>query len=143
MFAVTDISEVYDSALAKAVRGIAIVDKSYVVVKDEIKTLDRASKIRWTMLTPAKVTIKEGNTAELTLNGKSLLLKVNAPGKIEMKTWSTDPPNSYDAPNPGTTLVGFEIMLPANTTNSLEVHLIPGTAGNKVIKPAPALASWK
>jgi len=143
MNAVTDISAVYDSMVAKAVRGIAILDKSYVVVRDEIKTNNKIAKIRWTMLTPATVQITSANTAELTKDGKKLKLQVSSPGKVTMKTWSTDPPNSYDAPNPGTTLVGFEVTLDANTENTLEVMLIPGNVNTKSVKKTSPLAAWK
>jgi hypothetical protein len=143
MFAQTDMSTVYDSALTKAVRGIAIADKSYVVIKDEIATTGNETVIRWTMLTPANVTIKGENMAELTQGDKKLLLKVLAPGKVTMKTWSTDPPNTYDAPNPGTILVGFEVTLPANSAHTLEVHLVPQSGKIRNTKASASLASWK
>jgi hypothetical protein len=143
MNAVTDMSAVYEGMVAKSLRGVAIVDKSYVVVRDEIKTNDRSTKVRWTMLTPAEVKMISGNSAELTKDGKKLILQVNVPGKVTMKTWSTDPPNSYDAPNPGTVLVGFEVILPPNSENMLEVTLAPQKAGMKPIKKSAALSSWK
>ncbi|HTF29208.1 MAG TPA: heparinase II/III family protein [Flavitalea sp.] len=144
MNAVTDMSQVYDSSLSKSVRGVAIIDKSYVVVKDEIKTLAKPTVVRWTMLTPARVTITGDKTVELTAaNGKKLLMQVNGPGKITMKTWSTDPPHDYDAPNPGTILVGFEVTLPPNSDNTLEVTLTPQKTLTKPIKKTPALMSWK
>ena len=60
-----------------------------------------------------------------------LLIAVMFTVKVTMETWSTDPPNSYDAPNPGTILVGFEVMLPANSENALEVTLVP--QGSKAV----------
>jgi len=143
MNAVTDMSQVYEGSLSKSVRGVAIIDKSYVVVKDEIKTLAKPAIVRWTMLTPARVTITGDKTAELTANGKKLLMQVNGPGKITMKTWSTDPPHDYDAPNPGTIMVGFEVTLPPNSDNTLEVTLTPQKTLIKPIKKTPALMSWK
>ncbi|HTE27545.1 heparinase II/III domain-containing protein [Flavitalea sp.] len=143
MNAVTDISAVYEGMVAKSLRGVAIVDKSYVVVRDEIKTNDRSTKVRWTMLTPADVKMISANSAELTKDGKKLILQVNTTGKVTMKTWSTDPPNSYDAPNPGTILVGFEVILPPNSENVLEVTLAPQKANRTPIKKSAALVSWK
>lgn len=143
MFAITDMSTVYDSALTKAVRGVAIVDKGYVVIKDEVNTTGKETTIRWTMLTPAVVTIKDAGSAELTQGDKKLLLKVLAPGKVSMKTWSTDPPNSYDAPNPGTIMVGFEVTLPANSAHTLEVHLVPQGPKMRSTHASTALNSWK
>jgi hypothetical protein len=143
MNAVTDMSEVYKGAADKAVRGIAIVEKSYVLVRDEVRTIDKPVKIRWTMLTPATVNINSSNSAELTKDGRKLTLQVKSPGKVTMKTWSTDPPNSYDAPNPGTTLVGFEIEVPAGTEETLEVLLVPGKAAKKVAATSKPLNAWK
>ena len=69
------------------------------------------------------------NEATLTDNGKVLKLRVQGPDNIVMKTWSTEPPNSYDAENPGTIIVGFECEIPANTKESFEVIMIPETMG--------------
>ncbi|MBC7888712.1 MAG: heparinase II/III family protein [Ferruginibacter sp.] len=142
MNTVTDLSEVYKGALVKSNRGIAIVNKSYVLVRDEIETENKESTIRWTMLTPATVKIIDTNKAELTKDGKTLILTVQTPAKITMKTWSTDPPHNYDAPNPGTTLVGFEVILPAKTKTALNVTLVPGNAVNKAIKKIAPLQNW-
>ena len=143
MNSVTDLTEIYKGQVAKANRGIAIVDKSYVVVRDEIETLDSSTTIRWTMLTPATVKIISNNSAELTQNGKKLLLQVESTSEVAMKTWSTDPPNSYDAPNPGTSLVGFEIIVPAHTTISFNVKLIPEKALSNATKKIQPLKNWK
>jgi hypothetical protein len=144
MNAVTDLSEVYKGTAANVQRGVAIVDQQYVVVRDEIRALDTTTTIRWTLLTPASVTITGKNTAELTKGGKKLLLRVDAPGDIMMKTWPTDPPpNSYDAPNPGTIRTGFELTIPAGSGTVLTVSLIPEkaiAAANKKIGP---LQSWQ
>ena len=142
MNAVTDMTEVYKGAVAKSVRGIAIVNKAYVVVRDEIETLNNVTTIRWTMLTPATVKITGLNRAELTKDGKKLILRVQSPAKVAMKTWSTDPPNTYDAPNPGTSLVGFELTLPANAKTALNVELIPENSLKKATKKIQPLQSW-
>lgn len=142
MGATTDMSEVYNGALKKARRGVAVVDKSYVIVEDEIETLPNETKIRWTMLTPAEVKITGSSKAELTKNGKKLLLQVQSPANVTMKTWSTDPPNSYDAPNPGTTLAGFEVILPANTKTSITVSLVPESAVKKASQQIQPLEKW-
>ena len=142
MNAVTDLSEIYKGQVAKANRGIAVVDKNYVVVRDEIETLNDATTVRWTMLTPANVKIIGTNKAELTQDGKKLILQVDAPLPFTMKTWSTDPPNSYDAPNPGTTLIGFEIVLPANSKTAFNVSLVPEKALKKANKKIQPLINW-
>ncbi|MEP6750411.1 MAG: heparinase II/III family protein [Bacteroidota bacterium] len=130
--AVIDMTEAYKNSLAKAERGISIIEDTYVAVLDKVEALDTVTTIRWTLLTPATVTITGKNTAELTQHGKKLILKVEKPGNIVMKTWPTDPPpHDYDAPNPGTTLTGFEVTIPAKSKVTIAVSLTPVTNKKK------------
>ena len=124
MYAASDISSVYENQLAAAKRGVAIVNQKFVVVRDELTAPNKPVTVRWTMLTSATPKLGK-NIITLTKDGKKLVLKVNTNSKVTMKTWSTTPTTSYDAANPGTILVGFECEIPANTTKSLEVLLIP------------------
>ncbi len=140
--AITDISSLYTGNLNKASRGIAIIDNQYVEVHDEIETKDSETTIRWNMLTSAEVSISGNNTAVLTINGKKLTLKVKEPGGIIMKTWSTVPPHSYDAANPGTLMVGFEVKIPANTKSSLTVLLLPEGAKENSSLSVKKLGEW-
>jgi len=144
MNAVTDMTEVYKGALAKATRGIAIVDQQYVVVRDEIEAADTVTTIRWTLVTPASVMLTGTNTAELTKDGKKLFLRVETPAAITMKTWPSDPPpNSYDAPNPGTIRTGFELTIPAKSATSIVVRLVPEKAAAIANKKIASLDAWK
>jgi hypothetical protein len=142
MNAVTNMTDVYKGSLSKANRGVAIADQKYVVVRDEIETLSKETTIRWTLLTPADVKITGKNEAELSKNGKKLLLRVQEPANITMKTWTTVPPNSYDAANPGTTLTGFEVTIPANIKTNIVVALIPQGAEKGANKKIPPLEKW-
>ena len=143
MHTVTDLSEIYKGQIAASKRGIAVVDKKQVLIRDEIETLNKETTIRWTMLTPADVRIINDHQALLTKDGKTLTLDVGKLPNLKMKTWSTDPPKSYDAPNPGTILTGFEVTVPANTKIALNVRLIPGEKGKSKLKNIPALENWK
>lgn len=130
-YALSDLSTVYQDQLSEIKRGVAIVDKKYVVVRDELTATGKESTtIRWTMLTGANVEITGPNSAVLTKDGKKLLLRVDSPATIRMKTWSTEPTTGYDAPNPGTILTGFECDVPAGTKQTLQVLLIPENAGD-------------
>lgn len=141
--ATTDMTSVYRNAVAVAKRGVAIIDQKYVVVKDEITTSDKPTVVRWAMLTPAEVRIGTNGSAELIQNGKRVQLKVMEPASVTLKTWSTQPTHDYDAPNPGTTLVGFELTLPSNTSQIINVQLIPeGISVNEDTK-IPSLKDWK
>ena len=142
MNATVNMTEVYKGSVANVSRGVGIMNKRYVVVRDEIETLPNETTIRWTLLTPADVKITGTNGAELSKDGKKLIIRVQEPANITMKTWSTDPPNSYDAPNPGTTLVGFEVKIPANTKTAISVMLIPEGAESTASQKVPALQNW-
>lgn len=128
MRAVLDLTDVYRQDLKQARRGIAIINKQYVTVRDELETGDSMCVIRWAMLTPATVTSISGNHAELTSKGQKLSLSIKGIRGAKFQTWSTDPRHNYDAANPGTTLIGFEITVPANTRITYNVIMTP--AGN-------------
>ncbi|WP_080053726.1 heparinase II/III domain-containing protein [Spirosoma aerolatum] len=138
----TDLSDIYKESLSKAVRGVAIVDKAYVLVRDELEALPTETTVRWTMLTQASVNLLGGSKAELTKDGKKLILDVVEPAGATLKTWSTDPPNEYDAANPGTIRVGFDVTLPANSKTALTVRLLPEKAANRSKSSAQPLAQW-
>jgi hypothetical protein len=141
MYAVSDISSVYENQLASAKRGVAIVNQKFVVVRDELLAPNKPVTVRWTMLTSATPKLGK-NSISLTKDGKTLNLKVNAGTKVTMKTWSTTPTTTYDAPNPGTTLVGFEMQLKANQKQAIQVLLVPGSVDAKLAKFEKTLDKW-
>lgn len=142
-FAISDLSAVYENQLKTLQRGVAIVDAKHVVVQDEFVTLDDPANIRWTMLTAADVTITSKNTAVLKKNGKLLTLRVDYPKNVELKTWSSEPTTTYDAPNPGTIFVGFETTVPASQSGRFVVRLIPPGAEEESKNEIASLEQWK
>ena len=141
MYSISDISTVYYGQLKKATRGVGIIDGKYTIIRDEIETLDRFTKIRWNMVTYADVQLGS-KEAVLSENGKTLHLKVQGPEHIQMLTWSTAPTNNYDAENPGTIMVGFECELPANSSEAFEVILVPKPVESEAIFLDKSLAEW-
>ena len=141
MYSISDISTIYDGQLKSAKRGVGIMDGMYTVIRDEVETLDKPTKIRWNMVTFS--TIDLGNKeAVLTDNGKVLHLKVQGPDNIQMKTWSTAPTNNYDAENPGTIMVGFECEVPGNAAEAFEVILVPESANALAAFTNVSLDMW-
>lgn len=140
---VMDLSSVYRDQLANAKRGIAIVNKEYVTIRDELETGNEACTIRWSMLTRATVTSIDGNQILLTYKNKKMALYLAGLPDIKLQTWRTDPPNNYDALNIGSTLVGFELTIPANTKTAFNVILLPGAKSISVQKSAlKTLNEW-
>src|SRR5690554_4079669 len=140
-FAVSDISTIYNGQMERVIRGVAIKDEKYVVIRDEVKALDKSTKIKWAMFTEAEVEL-DGKLALLTNGNKKLYLKVDGPENIEMKTWSTAPTNDYDAENPGTRMVGFECSVSPGFEGSFEVMLIPQDAEDSAQFLNKKLKDW-
>lgn len=137
--AVTDLSDIFlPGQLQSASRGIALVENNSVMVRDEV-TPAKDITLRWTLLTPAEAAIVSDKTIELSQNGKKLYLTFNADIKLTLKTWPTTPVRDYDAPNPGTQLVGFEAQIPAG--KSVSMNAVFSTDPKKTIKTT-ALKSW-
>jgi hypothetical protein len=141
MNAIVDLSEIFRGQLDGCTRGIAIVDSRYVAVRDEFKTANKETTVRWTLLTTAEAKLRGSKVIELRKDGKKLTVEISAPLKVTLKTWPTTPSHDYDAPNPGATLVGFEAVIPANTSVAWTVKLIPQNA-RKTSAPIPELAQW-
>ena len=95
------------------------------------------------MLTPASVSIISNNKAELTLNGQKLLLQVQEPTNVILKTWSVAFTNTYAASSKGNTYIGFETNLLNSNITPITVLLIPeGTNPPSSIPKVPALKDW-
>ena len=139
MALISDITPSYVGQLKEAKRGIAIVNNQYTVVRDEIAAPEKQIVLRWTLLTAAHVRIKDAKTVELTQHGKTMSLIFDASVPFEIKTWSTDPGTDYDAPNPGTYLVGFEASIPAGTSHYFNAFF---TDSDAVLKPVEKLVNW-
>lgn len=140
MFAKTDLSSIYAGELKSAKRGVAIVDQKYVVVRDELEAESKPTVVRWTMMTTATPELQE-KAILLTKDGKKLLLKIESDIPVTTKTWSTTPTTTYDAQNPGTILVGFEMKLEPGQKKDIQVMLVPENAGQP--KFSKSLANWK
>lgn len=125
MGAIIDMTKVYDDQLQDAKRGVAIVDKQYVLVRDEILNKDHPSKLRWNMVTDAEVKILDNNTIKLIKNRKKLILKAQANAKLSARIWPAQPASDFEAPTQGKTFVGFDIELDASSKTNIEVLLIP------------------
>ncbi len=139
LFAVSDLTELYKGEILSAKRGISILNKTAVLIQDEIKANANATTLRWNWLTGADVKIIDDKTVELSKNGKKMRLKLEVSSDFKIKEWSTKPTHSYDAENPGTQFVGIEVALPANESVTIKALL----SENSAQIPATKLSDWK
>lgn len=138
---IIDMSPVYEGQLASARRGIGLRPDGSVLVLDEIETA-KAANVRWGMVTRAKVSLRGDRTALLTQGGQELTFIVLSPRHAEIELYETaTPPRDFDAPNPGTRMIGFTAALPPNTHERLSVLLRPGKAGGRLVEIQP-LSKW-
>ena len=141
---IMDMSEVYAGQLAQAERGFALLPDGRVLIQDEVAVVDTPATVRWAMTTPAEITDVDLGTATLSLNGKNLYLETLNPVDTAIEVFSTDPPNEWDAPNPGTRQVGFYLELEAHESKIITVLLTPGSVMDKAKEPPEVcpLAAW-
>ncbi len=122
----SNLTSVYDGQVKSAKRTVSLKDDKMVVIEDEIIANNQSTKLRWSMLTEASPTLNEKNgEILLTIKEKQLRLKVNANTKFTLKTWTTQSTNTYDAPNPGTIIIGFEADLTPKQAATFKVSLVP------------------
>ena len=137
--AIVDLTSVYSDKATKAMRGAEIVGKQ-VLIRDEVTSLNDTITIRWSMITKAHIQL--GNSmATLTQNNKSLKLSAVSNYPVQSKTWNTDPTHFYDAPNPGTAIVGFEVKVPPRSQCNLSVSFVSGDDNTDVVRSKP-LSQW-
>ncbi len=140
---ILDLSSAYKSLLSKLYRGIALREGRYVTIRDEMNIPKENTLIRWTMLTPAEVSILGPGKALLKQKGKTLLFQVEKPTGVSIKTWSTTPPKPYESPNAGTIRIGFETTYSAGDRQNITVSLIPGGTGKQPLPATHPLDRWK
>lgn len=140
-FAVADISPVYEGQLAQAGRGVCLLGES-VLIQDEIRTLDRATSVRWAMATQAEVTLGENGCATLRQQDKVVSFRALAPADAVLAVVDVEtPPREFDAKNPNTRMITFEVSIPASAAVTWVVFLEPGNPSETLPEIKP-LESW-
>ena len=139
---VFDMSEVYAGQLAQSYRGGALLPDGTIVIQDEFKATDRAATVRWAMVTPAEVSIQSDKSALLKQKGKIMRLTVLTDEKIQLKTYSTEPKEDYDAPNRGTQMIGFEVSLSSGQAARTAVLMTPPSVSAKDSIDLPSVLQW-
>lgn len=122
LFGATNTTSFYGGKIKLAKRGIAIINKEYIQIQDELQSGNQPVTIEWRMVTPAKATIS-GKTIVLEQDGEKMILELSSDDTATPEIWSTQPENGVNAPNPGTVIVGFATTLPVHTVKTLIVRL--------------------
>lgn len=120
-----DLSDIYSGVTERVMRTAELQSDKVLIIKDEIKTDTNKHFLRWNMLTSAGVTKYNANTFQLKKEGKCIYMVFECNRKLNLRTWSTTSPNSYDQPNPGTIFLGAECLLPVRSKTDITVYFIP------------------
>lgn len=139
---VFDMSAVYEGQLAQALRGASLLPTGQILIQDEFEAADQPTVVRWGMVTPAAVSIESARRALLAQAGKTMRLTVLTDAEVKLETYSTEPQADYDAPNPGTRLVGFEVTLSPGQARRAAVLLTPPNGPTKDNVDLRPLLQW-
>jgi len=121
---VVDLTEVYKDQLASARRTVTL-HADGVTIEDTIRARKgQPCSVRWAMLTTATPKLDNGTNAALVSGDKRLSLAAEGAKGARWEVYPTDPPpHDYDAPNPGTCLIGFTTTLGQGETRTITVRL--------------------
>jgi hypothetical protein len=124
-WAEADLTPVYASQVAQAVRRLTFLERRGLVVADHLQGLRPGACVEWGMMTRATVA-SEGSDLLLSQNGRRLrLMASGTPGHWEVR--ETDPPPApHDSPNPGVRRVCFVARAPGSGNLAFEVRLTAG-----------------
>lgn len=132
--AVIDMSQAYRFWARSVRRGFAMLDRSRVMVQDEVVPPGFAVPVRWGMITPADVTL-DGRRALLVQDGDTLGAEILEPEDARFELLSTDP-GGAEADNAGTTMLAVRLVTDAAAPLVLTVLLTPRTSETASL-PAP------
>jgi len=102
-FAVADLTPAYPGLAREILRGIAILDRSRVLVQDDIAGLAPGTPLTWRMLTGARVALADARSAVLTRGGRALRADILAPEAAGFSVRMATPPTAAENQNRGVT----------------------------------------
>lgn len=104
--AVVDMTNAYRKQAEKVLRGVAMLNRSAVLIQDEITS--PVADVRWGMLTHANIEL-DGAKAILTRSGKTLSAEIIEPAGAKFEIVSTAPPTKAEKQNKGTRMLATTV----------------------------------
>ncbi len=145
-FAVADLTSAYPGAAKKILRGIALLDRSRVLVQDDVTGLKPGTVLTSRLLTGAKVALSaDARTATLTQNGRVLRAEIIGPAEAKFSVAPAAPTTAAEKQNNGVTALSAEVT-PEAVDARLAVLLTPVGDHWPASQPASALTpltEWK
>lgn len=125
--AVIGLDEVYAGQAERVARACVLLPSRVGVIQDRLAGVRPGAKVRWAMVTRAKSCEAQGNDMVLRDGEKSLTVRAVASGKVAWQVSDLSvPPNAWDVPNKGASMIAFEVEAPAGVALDFRVLLVPG-----------------
>ncbi len=123
---VIDLSEVFQGQLSSARRKILLLDNDSLLVADTVRSLpDAPADIQWRMVTDASPRITDEGIL-LEQGGYRMLLSAASDDPsvaVEYRIWPAAGTEEWDVPNPGKSIVGYSVRIPAGQSCTVSVSL--------------------
>ena len=120
--AVVDMADAYKGQARSVRRGIELVGRRTVHIRDEIEGAN--GTVRWGMVTAAEIELR-GNKAALSLRGKPLTAYILEPRHGRFEILSTKPPTTREKPNTGTRMLAVIVAARPSKQLVIRVALTP------------------
>jgi len=141
--AVVDMSSAYAKQASKVLRGVAMLDRRAVLVRDEVTR--PVGPVRWGMVVAGAECKLDGASATLTRDGKTLSATILEPAGATFEIVSTKPPTSRENPNQGTFMLATTIQPARGANVAITILLRPvGKRWDPAPRPtSEPLVRWK
>ncbi|MCD4824950.1 MAG: heparinase II/III family protein [Phycisphaerae bacterium] len=138
--AVLDMSNAYRGQAKKVLRGVAMLDRSRILIQDEVGCTSN-DEIRWGMATRRAKIKLDGATATLTKDGKTLQAKILSPAGAKFEIVSPPAPiHKKERPNKGVSMLVFRVK-PENKKQLRMVILLTPVGEQWKKLPPPKIQS--
>lgn len=142
-FALLDLTPLYLDQVARAERGVMVLDDKAVLIQDEWEGRERETDYSWQFMTRADVLV-DGRKVHLRKDGKSLDLLVLDESPVTIKVEKAeDFMQPFDTPNPGVQRVSIHLKTPPGQEGRLRVLATPGSSGSLEPPALQPLKDWK
>ncbi|MDA3923078.1 MAG: heparinase II/III family protein [Kiritimatiellae bacterium] len=123
---VIDLTPVYKDQASKIIRSGRLLSSGEVQITDSIEGLKPGAKVRWGMMTRAKVNPSDTQEITLTERGKTLKLTLKHDSSARWQIIdAAKPRNEWDSPNKNYKMITFTTIAPESGKMLLDVLITP------------------
>ena len=144
-FAVADLTSAYPGAAGSILRGVAVVNRSRVLIQDELTEVKQGMPLTSRILTSAKVKLEDARLATLKQKGRTLRVEILAPENGRFRVTPARPPTYAENRNAGITALTAEVKA---ESSAVRIAFLLTPVGDHWPATAPApelapLAEWR